>query len=300
MMRLMTAAIVIAGSVVAAIGQEPTGQEADEAAIRAAVQAYVDAYNKGDAAALAALWAPAAVYTNPASGEQVAGREAIEEQFAAIFADDAKPKLEATSDSIRFISPNVALEQGTARVIRPEGEPEESTYSAVYIKLDGAWLLDRVSEEEEAPVPASSHEHLKALEWMIGSWVDQDEENRIETTCQWSKNRNFLIRSFVVSVRDRVEMAGMQVVGWDPAQKRIRSWVFDSDGGFNEGVWTQKENRWFIQSSGTMPDGGKAAAVNIITKLDDNSFSWQSVNRQAGGELLPNVDEVVVVRQTEE
>jgi hypothetical protein len=34
-----------------------------------------------------------------------------------------------------------------------------------------------------------------------------------------------------------------------------------------------------------------------MTCLDDNRFTWQSVNREAGGELLPNVDEVVVVRQ---
>jgi hypothetical protein len=31
--------------------------------------------------------------------------------------------------------------------------------------------------------------------------------------------------------------------------------------------------------------------------VDDDTFTWQSINRVAGGELLPNVDEVVVVRQ---
>ena len=42
----------------------------------------------------------------------------------------------------------------------------------------------------------------------------------------------------------------------------------------------------------------RSSSVNIITYVDDNTFTWQSVNREAGGELLPNVDEVVVVRQT--
>ncbi len=98
------------------------------------------------------------------------------------------------------------------------------------MKREGKWLLDRVTEEVP-PVVVSNYEHLKNLEWMIGSWVDQDEQNRIETTCAWTKNRNFMTRSFSISVRDRIEMAGMQIIGWDPVAKQIRSWVFDSDGG---------------------------------------------------------------------
>ena len=94
--------------------------------------------------------------------------------------------------------------------------------------------------------------------------------------------------------------AGVQIVGWDPAAKQIRSWVFDSDGGFGEGKWTKKDQRWYIQATGTLPDGSKTSAVNIITYVDENTFTWQSVNREAGGEILPNVDEVVVGRVQEE
>ena len=45
-----------------------------------------------------------------------------------------------------------------------------------------------------------------------------------------------------------------------------------------------------------MPDGRKASAVNLITYVDDDRFQWQSVSRMVNGELLPNIDEVVVVR----
>ena len=158
-------------------------------------------------------------------------------------------------------------------------------------------LLDRVTEED-VPVVVSNYEKLKDLEWMIGTWVDKDEQNTIETTCQWTKNRNFITRSFTMSIRDRIEMAGIQIVGWDPAAKQIRSWVFDSDGGFGEGVWKKKNNTWHVQSKGTLADGSKSSSVNIITYIDNDTFSWQSINREAGGEILPNVDEVVVGRQT--
>ncbi len=268
----------------------------EEDAIRAAVQSYVAAFNQGDAKALAALWSPEAVYANPLTGQQVIGRGEIEKQFAAIFAEGKGARLEADTHAVQFVSPNVAIEEGTAKVIRPDQEPEQSEYSAVYVKRDSQWLLDRVTEEDIPSVP-SQYEHLKELEWMIGTWLDQDQQDRIETTCQWTKNRNFITRSFAVSVGDRIEMAGMQIVGWDPAARQIRSWVFDSDSAFGEGVWSRKENRWFIQSTGVLPDGSKSSSTNVMTLLDENTFTWQSVNRVAGGEVLPNVDEVVVVRQ---
>ena len=91
-------------------------------------------------------------------------------------------------------------------------------------------------------------------------------------------------------------MAGMQIIGWDPAAKQIRSWVFDSDGGFAEGRWTKKDNRWSITTTGTTPDGRKASSVNVINCVDENEFKWQSVSRMVNGELLPNIDEVIVVR----
>jgi uncharacterized protein (TIGR02246 family) len=295
MLRVMTATFVVIASYASAFGAEPDVPATSEAQIQAAVRSYVEAYNQGDAKAVASKWAPEAVYTDARSGEQVVGRDAIEQQFAEIFKEYEGTKLEAISHSIRFVSPSVAIEQGTARLIRPDDKPEESNYSAVYIKIEGTWLLDRITEEDVLE-EISNYEQLKDLEWMICTWVDQDEQSRIETTCQWAKNKNFMIRSFAMSVGDRIEMSGMQIVGWDPAQKRIRSWVFDSDGGFNEGVWTKKDNRWFIQATGTLPDGGSTSAVNIITKRDDDTYTWQTIDRQAGGELLPNIDEVVVVR----
>src|SRR5512140_2885667 len=110
MKRVMWTAAMMAWGLASAIGAEADRQAADEAAIRKAVESYVAAFNQGDAKALAAMWSPEAVYTNPVSDEQVVGRAKIEEQFAGIFADAKKVKLEAKTDSSRFVSPNVAVE----------------------------------------------------------------------------------------------------------------------------------------------------------------------------------------------
>jgi uncharacterized protein (TIGR02246 family) len=278
-------------------------QAADEAAIRKNDAAYVEAYNKHDAKAVAALWSPEAVYVDPETGEESVGRDQIEKEFADTFANLKDATLEIKVSGIKFLSPSVAIESGTARVVRPKEEPDDSTYSALYVKREGKWLLDRVSEDELAPPPSpprASYDHLKDLEWMVGSWIDNDEEDNatIETDCNWTKNKNFMTRSFAIVVGDQVDLSGMQFIGWDPANKQIRSWVFDSDGGFADGKWTKKGNRWLIQQTGTLPDGRKASEVNIIKQLDNNSFTWQTVQRSVDGDLLPDVEEVTIVRKS--
>jgi hypothetical protein len=190
----------------------------------------------------------------------------------------------------------VAIEKGVADITYSEGEPEKFQYSAVHVKRDGQWLLDRVSEVEVPPPPPSHYEQLKELEWMVGRWIDEDETATIQTDCEWTKNKNFLTRSFAVVVGDQVGMSGMQVIGWDPAAKQIRSWVFDSDGTFGEGTWSRAEDTWTIKQVGTLPDGKKTSATNIIKRLDDDTCTWQSIDRMVDGELQPNIEEVVIVR----
>lgn len=275
---------------------EPDVATSPEAEIRKVVETYVATFNQGDAKALAAMWSPEAVYINPLSGDEVVGRDAIEKQFAAMFAETKDVKLAATTDSVQLISPGVAVEHGTARLVKADQTLEESQTTSIFIKRDGKWLLDRVTEEAIVE-PISHYEQLKDLDWMVGTWTDQDDVATVTTECNWSRNNNFLVRSFAVQIADRVDMSGMQIIGWDPAAKQIRSWVFDSDGGFGEGTWTKKDNRWHIQQVGVLPDGGKTSAVNIITYVDDNTCTLQSVNRTVDGELIPNVDEVTITKE---
>lgn len=268
---------------------------ADEAAITETGKAYVAAFNARDADSLAKFWAPEAVYTNRLTGQQVTGRDAIAQQFKNIFTASDDLKLGIQVDSIQFVSPNVAVEHGLAQFASGDSKPEQIDYSAVYVRRGGKWLLDRVTDDPR-PEVQSNYEHLKELEWLIGDWVDEDENARIVTECNWAKNNNFMTRSFTVEIDDRVDMSGMQIVGWNPINKQICSWTFDSDGGYSQGKWTRKGDRWFIKKKGILQGGGEVTATNIVTMLDDDTFTIQSVGRTLDGELLPNVNEVRVVR----
>ena len=269
---------------------------ADEKAIRDNAAAYAAAFNSRDAKAMAAMWSPEAVYTNRLTGEQVVGREAIAKQIESQLKAAGKVILEVVVEKVDFVSPNVAVERGTTLFIPEKGTPDESKYTAVEVKRDGRWLLDRVTEDAKPAIPVA-REKLQQLAWLIGSWQDESPEEHLETDCHWARNENFLILSFRATIAGRTRMAGIQVIGYDAANKQLRSWVFDSDGGFGEGTWQRKGKQWFINQQGTLPDGRTSSAVNVIRQLDDDSFTWQSTNREIDGQIEPNVNELRMVRQ---
>jgi uncharacterized protein (TIGR02246 family) len=296
MKRILLAGAIFAWSFAAAVGAEESPQAADEAAIRRAAASYAEAFNKGDAKVLADHWSPDAVYLNRSTGEEVVGQAAIANQFAALFEEQPDVKLEVAVRSIQFVSPNVAIEQGTAKILVPNAEPEEIEYSAVDVKRDGKWLLDRVTDKSKLVIP-THYPELKELEWMVGSWTDETADAEVEVDCNWTKNKNFLTRAFKVNVEGQIDISGMQVVGWDPAAKAIRSWTFDSNGTFAEATWERRGDRWFVRNRGVLPDGRSATMVNVMKQVDENSFTWQTIERTAGDELLPNIDEIQIVRK---
>jgi len=276
--------------------QEDDPRAADQAAVRDAVESYVDAFHRGDAAAVAAHWTEDGEFLPP-SGQKLQGRQAIQKEFEAFFAENKGVRIRVSVKSVEFPQADVALEKGVTRVLRPDEEPTETAYVARHVKQEGKWKMASVREAGPAEGPPSHYEQLKVLEWLIGDWVDSDDNATIRTSCKWTKNRNFITRSFAVAVKDRIELEGTQVIGWDPGAKTIRSWLFDSDGCFGEGVWTKKDDRWVIRGFRVLAGGEKASAVNILTPVDENTFTWQSIGREVDGVLMPSIEAVTVVRQ---
>ena len=296
MKRILFLLVMVTASTASVLQAQQSHQSADEADIRAAATSYVEAFNKHDPQAVAEHWSPDAVYLNRTTGEEVAGRAAIVEQFATLFEGQPDLKMEVDVESIQFVSPNVAVEQGVVTVLAPNAEPEVTEYSAVNVKRDGKWLLDRLTDKTKEVIP-THYEQLKPLEWMVGSWINESEDADVELECSWSANKNFLTRAFKISIDDQLDFSGVQIIGWDPAAKAIRSWTFDSNGCFAEGNWKFQGDRWFISNHGVLPDGRTASMINVLKQVDDQSLTWQTIERSAGDELLPNIDEIEIVRR---
>ncbi len=182
---------------------------------------------------------------------------------------------------LALLAASVGLAQDDAAVARPAAEQS-------------------LSSEDATTGDSSQASPLGELNWMVGTWVDVGEESTITTTCSWTHGGKFLTRAFEVNLDGELGLKGTQTVGWDPIAKQIRSWTFDSEGGVGEGRWINDGNRWLVKQSFVLGDGRRASAINVITLVDDDTIRWQSTNREVGGELLPNIPEVTVVRQKDE
>ncbi|MFZ5833308.1 MAG: YybH family protein [Planctomycetota bacterium] len=68
-------------------------------AIRAASQAFADAFNKHDAEAVAAHWTKEGDYVDE-SGRRFAGRDAIQQAYAAFFAEEPQARMRVEIDSL--------------------------------------------------------------------------------------------------------------------------------------------------------------------------------------------------------
>jgi uncharacterized protein (TIGR02246 family) len=269
---------------------------ADEAAVRAVSEAFTKAYNADDAKAIAALFdADGEVVLE--DGKAVRGRDAIERHFAATFAASPGSQVEVQTDSIKFLGPDVAKEEGSATVTLPSsgGRKETGRYTVLYLRRDGRWLQSSV--RVYPPDELSPRERLKDLAWMVGDWVDEDAGSVNVSSCRWVEGDNFLERTFTLQVKGRPVMTGTMRIGWDPLTKQIKSWVFDSSGGQGEGYWSREGDRWIVKAVGVHADGRRATATQVITVVNKDMAKWQSVDRTLGDEVLPDLDEYALARK---
>lgn len=294
---LMPIALVMSSAL--AMAAEPSNDDVGQ--IEEEVAAYVKAFNAKDAAALARHWSESGAYVRPADGRRLVGRKAIQKEFEAAFAEQPEAVLAVKVHTIRFVTSDVAIEEGTAEVTAlPDTIPSRTDYTAVHVNRDGEWQVDSIRETELPRAEGAASDRLADLAWLIGNWADQSEEATVETTVTWTKNKSFLSYTFKIATGNVDELEGTQVVGWDPVNKTIRSWMFDSDGGFGEGVWSREGDQWIVTFNQMLADGRRASSTNVYTYIDNNKFTWASVDRQVDGDTLPNVEPVSLVRKLAE
>jgi uncharacterized protein (TIGR02246 family) len=290
---LALAAVIL--SFGAGLAQQAQGDPMDKDALAKRAEAFVEAFHKGDAKALAAFWTLDGDHIDQA-GRHMKGRAAIESAFKDMFAANKGLKLRVDSESLRFVTPDVAIEDGTTEVIPSDGEPPTlARFSIVHVKQNGHWYLSSVRNSEIAP--PSNMEHLIGLEWLIGNWSGVREKGEVEQlTLARTKTQNFIVGRFSTSSR-KVSLGSASVrIGWDPVAKRVRSWIFDDTGAFGKGAWTAEGKKWVVKTTSILPDGKKAAATLVIASVDADTISMQAKDRSVGDERLPDVDEVKLKR----
>jgi uncharacterized protein (TIGR02246 family) len=273
-------------------------QSEDEQAIRKACAAYTEAMNKGDLDTLLSMWAPDAVYINEA-GKETSGTEAIRALLKQELPRLKGHKIDGRILSLKFPRPDVALEHGIMEITAPDGKREANRYSVVWVKSGDRWRIsgvyDLAGDNQEAASAAAAQ--LKQLEWLVGEWEGQGEGVTVHLTCHWAVNHSFLLVDFTVQRNATGPKVVTERLGWDPANEVLRSWVFDSLGGFSEGVWERNGNHWVVEVGGVLPDGRSGSSTNHWEFVDATHFVWRSTDRQVDSQPMADAT-VKFVRKT--
>ena len=262
-------------------------------AVRGNSQALVDAYNRGDAKGLAALFCPQAELVDDA-GNVHKGREAIAAIYAKFVERFPGAKMELEIDSLHFAAPSIAIEDGT-RTVTTGDQAERATnrYTMVHVKRDEGWAIASAREVPDDPDP-TPHDRLEPLAWMVGDWVDESSEVAIAISCRWADSENFLLLDFDAKVQGESMMKSNQRIGWEPLAGRIRSWVFDSDGGYGQGEWTEVDGNWVIKSTAVLPNGLTGSATIVIRPDGEDKFVMTGFDRILGDVLEADFEAEIV------
>lgn len=269
----------------------------EQIAVEDALKNFAAAFNDHKADEVAALYTTNAELVDQA-GRVTRGRAAIQEVLSKLFVEQPQVKIQMDVQSIRFLSPELAVEDGISTMT--SGSQEAPTihrdrYTVTHIKHDGKWLM--ASARDWAPTPPTGQEQLQQLEWLVGEWVDENSDTLVHTHYYWSEDKRYLFSKYSVQRAGQPPTEGLQRIGWDPQAQQLRSWTFDAVGGFSEGLWSRSGEQWIVKRTGTTADGKVRSVTTVLTRLGPDHALYQSRDRVMGGVVMPDLAAVPIVRK---
>jgi uncharacterized protein (TIGR02246 family) len=259
-------------------------------ALSASAQRFIDAFNANDATAVAATYLPEGEILLK-DGSLVVGREAIAEFYRESFEAEGENKLQAAieADSVRFVTPGVAIETGTLHITSADGVVTSHPYTSVQIKQeDGTWLTGSVRDETGGEALPS--EKLLALEWLIGDWIIQQGDAETLLSFSWSDFGPYIEGSAETALTYSGNVGLSLRIGWDAQREGFISWGHDSEGGYVLSEWTETEPfTWLLRSKGVTSEGESNEYLQTC-KLDPNrqGFTWTIRDQTIDGEPQPD------------
>lgn len=292
--RLVVAAWLVMGCLAHGQTAAPAGAEVPAVvkAIDAAREATLKAFNSGDSAGLAAMFLEDGEVVDE-NGTVTETRAEIEALFRRFFEKFPKATLEMEVTDARAVGDEVVIEEGIRRITADQAAAAAQVrYVAVRTKQGDAWPIASYREFADDPLPTAA-EMLAPLDWLVGEWVDESPEGNTKISYQWSEDGNFLLGEYNLSVAGQAAAKSVQRIGWDPVEGELRSWTFDSDGGFSEGSWMATDDGWLVKSEATLPDGGTGSATITIRQNDADHFVVESTDRVVAGAEEPDFKLVI-------
>lgn len=252
-------------------------------AVRQSVADYCAAFNKGDVQGISSFWTADAEYSSD-SGKTYKGQAEIVGLFRKFLADNPGAKMNLQVKNLRFLRSDVAMGDGESEVTTADGTVDKGRFTAAWVKADGKWLL---TSARDLPSEGENVSPIAGMNWMIGEW--QSEGKPVIMTCKPVLNKAYTQMDFSIKRPDG-DMSITYLFGYDPLTESVKSWTFDSAGGYGEALWTRDGNQWTGRAAGVLPDGQTGSTNFVIKYIDDNTFELQMRERQVGGQPLGDSD----------
>lgn len=264
-------------------------QDSDKDAIRAQAEKYEKAFEAKDIESILNLWLADGCYTGP-YGRTAEGRDSIRVVYEQFFENASNSTIKLSIDSIKKVGDNIAIEKGTIKNVAAPGR--ETVYTAIHVKKDDAWKVASVVERLRMADGAK----VEDLHWLSGSWKAKGSQGEASIKTGITRNKNFLVSKFEIQTADGDKHSDMQVIGIDPANGGITSWVFDSDGGVGRGYWFKDGSDWVVETVRYGADGVKMTSTQVLSKKSDDSYTWRAVERVLDGVSVPDKSEITIER----
>ena len=271
--------------------------DADKEQIASRLKEFTQDVSQGKTDKLDTFWTSDAQMVTPLTGQVINGSKDISQYFVKKGQDLKGREVQFKLTSIEMKKPDLATVQGEVEFFQNGTLVDRQARDADLVKVNGVWYLDFLKEIHVDLPPAISYEHLKDLSWLLGNWRDKDQDVTIEYKAQWDRYKNFIVQRFDMLIYGLETLEGRQVITWDPITKQIRSWIFDSDGGFGQGIWTKTDEGWSEKIDYTTPNGDTATSTNLYTKIGPTNYTYSSIDRKVGSTQLPNIEPVVVKKE---
>jgi uncharacterized protein (TIGR02246 family) len=263
----------------------------EEESVRNTLTAFTEACNRHDLKAIGEFWATDSEFTDD-DGVVTKGRDAILKAYENLFAENKNIKFSISATSIRVVKGEFAIQDGTLEITQADGSIDKSRVSIVWVKSGDRW---QIQSAKDLPYiePETGTNNLKELEWMIGEWTNDKET--LDLKVGQMLDKQFLSLSYTVKQGD-TELKVFELIGYDALTGQLKSWNFDSRSGYGEGLWMREGNSWYVEIAGVLGSGQTGSGTNIIRFKDNNTFQFQSTEREVDGVPVPN-NETTIIRK---
>lgn len=155
----------------------------------------------------------------------------------------------------------------------------------------------------QAGQPPSNYEHLKNLEWMVGTWkteaasetdmsplVKKGDKFVVTLSSDWTLNKNVMESTMTVQLKSTgITLMMVRILrGWDAAEKKVRIASFDSVGKIGHGTLTQVGDEWHATNHLVGASGKKEVSTMVFSNITSDTLKARQVNRTADGKDLPD------------